>query len=205
MVSNVDGVAVPEQVGYPNDERPFYGYWKDDTALGAELATKIYVRKGLRRLENLNFEVVSSNADSLLIRVNIYDTDGYLSGPGTNKNEMDSDIRYTIKGSSGLRSVPLRPYSIFVEDDFFVSLELVQKYSKEPLQLVLRASYVEDGSYGRYASQDKWTLIADNSMAYSLETTAFLPEKKAARLQRKTKKLELSKPKVSGFAIFSGK
>jgi len=52
--------------------------------------------------------------------------------------------------------IDLDPYDIYVEDDFYVSLELVKRFNDQPIGLVLAASDGQAGSFRRYASQGTW-------------------------------------------------
>ena len=157
----------PEIVGYQTESKGSYGYWNKDIALGGELATKIPVRKGPRKLRRLSFTVADKAADSVLVRVNIYDEVGKLP----QKNLVNNNILVTLN-SVGVNNVDLRPYDIEVSDDFILSLELLKVYG-DKIDLVLLASNTfgrYGDSYKRYASQDKWEAIEGFAMAYVLDT-----------------------------------
>ena len=97
--------------------------------------------------------------------------------------------------------VDLDPYEIYVEDDFFISLELVRQYSARPVALVLAASSNGAGSYRRYASQDSWNKISDLNMAFYVETALFVSQKKAAKREKRHDKKERELKMLSGFTI----
>jgi len=175
----------PEEVGYPAKNLLNYGYWNKDIALGGELATKILVRKGPRKLRRLSINVLQKQADSVLVRINIYDGSGRLP----QENLANDNIIISIK-DVGMLNIELTPYAIEVKDDFIVSLELLKVYGTTILPLILVASDSKGQSYKRYASQDKWEVIEDAAMAYVLDTDYYtLPKgkykKKKARVNRK--------------------
>ncbi|WP_165200569.1 carboxypeptidase-like regulatory domain-containing protein [Muriicola soli] len=173
VVTNVGLYESEESIGYENGGHQFYGYWKDNIALGGELGTRIRIRKGLRRLNEFTFEVVGNTADSVLIRINFYKTDGKSSLPGTNLNESGKNILHTIK-YPGLYKVDLRPFDLFVKDDFIASLELLRVYGNSKIGLILAAANNKfTDSYKKYASQDTWQLLSDAAMAYRLQSTGY--------------------------------
>ncbi|MEM7487289.1 MAG: hypothetical protein AAF348_18930, partial [Bacteroidota bacterium] len=78
--------------------------------------------------------------------------------------------------------------SIFVKDDFIVSIELLQVYGKEEPRMALAGVSFGNGSFRKYASQDKWEKISDKSMAFFLETSHFVSVKEAERYRRREKR-----------------
>ncbi|GGD74669.1 hypothetical protein GCM10011412_10440 [Maribacter cobaltidurans] len=194
-----DLVQVSDYIGYRNYSPDNFGYWKDNMALGAEMATRIVTDKEKRKLISLEFEVLANPSDSLLLRVNVY-RDGDI--PGANLNGSQKNILHTLKKHELIVKVDLEPYEIYVSDDFFVSLELVQQYDKNPVALVLAASSNNQGSYIRYASQDGWEKISDLNMAFYLETALLVTQKEAAKREKRLDKKERELKMLSGFTIY---
>ncbi|MEZ2414118.1 carboxypeptidase-like regulatory domain-containing protein [Muriicola sp. E247] len=190
-----------DRIGYKNGGHQFYGYWKDNIALGGELATRIKVKKGLRRLNEFNFEVWGNTSDSVLVRINFYDTDGANGFPGTNLNSSGRNILYTIPSTPEVATVDLRQFDLFVRDDFIVSLELLKVYGPSKIGLVLAAANNRfTDSYKKYASQDDWKILIDAAMAYELESTLF--SKKAVKDRSRNKKKAV-KSIITGY-VFHG-
>ncbi len=187
-------------VGYKNYGEETYGYWKDNIALGGELATKIRVRKGLRKLNKLFFEVWENASDSLLIRVNIYDAVKSSAKPGNSLNTSGQNMLYTIRSDTKIAHVDLRPYQIYVRNDFIVGIELLKVYGSEEISLILAAAQGNHSrSYRKYASQDNWEII-EGAMAYTVQTTLYskkTQERQAAK-DRRTK----NQKEVRGFVLF---
>jgi hypothetical protein len=204
VVSNASLVPIKEYLGFQNNGNSSFGYWRDNIALGGELATKIRAQKRTRQLNSLEFEVWENPSDSLLIRINIYDTDGVLGRPKTNLNKSNKNIITTLKKGRGFVDIDLEPYDIYVQDDFFVSLELLKVYGEGKLGLVIAASDGNYGSYRKYASQDKWEKLSDITMAYYLETTPYVSQKEASKYEAKVQKIRQKQRVLSGFAIHNG-
>lgn len=187
--------SVREQVGYETKSQRNFGYWNEDIALGAELATKIYVKKGNRRLRRFSMTTVANKADSVLVRLNFYDEAAGLP----NHKLVQQNILVTLK-DIGVRNVDLTPYNIEVKDDFIVSLELLQVYG-DTVDLVLLASNREGTSYKRYASQGKWEPIGEVAMAYVLDTDYYTLAK--GRYRKKSKG-ERTQRLITGYVFRQG-
>lgn len=198
-------IPISEFLGYRNYGEQNYGYWNKNIALGGELATKVKARQGRRQLNSLEFEVWENPSDSVLIRVNIYDTGGSLGRPGLNLNSSQNNILHTLPTGRNIITVDLNPYELYVNNDFFVSLELLKVYGDKQLGLVLAASGSEGASFRKYASQSEWEFLSDLHMAYYLETSPYVTQKKANRYEAKVDRVRLKRQTLSGFAIFSGK
>lgn len=205
ILSNDALVPIQEFLGYRNYGEQNFGYWNKNIALGGELSTKVKALKGRRQLNSLEFEVWENPSDSVLIRVNIYDTNGFQGRPGTNLNTSQKNILHTLPAGRNIITVDLNPYELYVADDFFVSLELLNVYGDEKLGLVLAASGSEGASFRKYASQSEWEFLSDLHMAYYLETSPYVTQKKAKRYEKKVERVRANKETLSGFAIFRGK
>jgi len=189
---------VQEQIGYKNFKEPMFGYWSGRLGLGAELATKI-TNFGKRTLRSLEFDVVSCGSQWVKLRINIYDDDGLLSGPGSNLNASGIPVFTLITRDTKRVKVNLDNYGIEVVDRFYVSLELVELPEDQPLDLVLKATKFDSPSYRKYRSFEEWEKISPNAMAFVLETDVLVSEKRAVRLENLSEKKEAKKNKVSGY------
>lgn len=205
VVSNKEGRFITDFIGYKNFGEKSFGYWKDQIALGGELATRVVAKSGLRRLDRLQFQVFHNPSDSLLLRVNIYEDDGPLGRPKTNLNSSGKNIIVTVKNTDKIVWVDLKPFEIYVKNDFLVSLELLKVFGDEELDLVLGAAFNRYGSYRKYASQAKWERISDQNMAYHLETQLMVSEQVAQRFEKRETRKKKRLRTISGFALRKGK
>lgn len=205
VVATKGGHFVKDYVGYPYIGDDIYGYWKDNIALGGELATRILVKKGPRILKRLTFEVLDNPSDSILVRVNFYDDDGKLRLPGTNLNKSGKGILCTIPKGARSIEVDLRDYNIQVNNNFIASLELLRVYGQHRLGLVLAGTRNIAASYRKYSSQDTWEEFSNQAMAYHLESSFKVSGKTADKYEtRQQRKLKRQRT-VSGFVIKNGR
>ena len=160
--------AMKNRIGFTYFTEDLVAYWNNRRALGGEHASKILVRKGPLKLEDLSFQVIRNISDSLLVRVNVYEIDKGLPG----RNITRENILYTLKEKSGQVIIDLSPYDIVVDDHFIVSLEMLKVYGDKVGMTI--AAY-NDGyrSYSRLISQDRWRRMRKGTtIAYNLNTSA---------------------------------
>ncbi len=203
VLTNAGAFQREGYLGYQNGGERTFGYWKDNIALGGELGTRIKINKGLRKLEEFQFEVWGNTADSVLVRVNFYELDKIKGLPGKNLNRTGKNILYTIKALPEVVRLPIGNFDIYVKDDFVVTLELLKVYGSDKIGLVLAASnFSYTNSYKKYASQDKWELIEKAAMAYEIRCMAFT-DKAVDKKTWKRRKAH-KKASISGFVFKSG-
>ena len=204
-VSNLDGDFINQRLGYRNSGEQIFGYWIGDTGLGAELATRIIARKGKRKIKTLEFEVWHITADSVQVRVNIYASNNKKGGiPGENLNTSKKNILYTITKDTKIGRVDLSDYNIFVENDFFVSLELLGMFGGDEIELILAGTLSRPGSFRKYVSMDRWQRLS-YSMAYRVQTEYWAEGRALRRAERKVARLEKTNRYVSGFVLDMGR
>lgn len=186
VVSNKE--AKNNRAGYVSSSQKLFGFWNDSLALGGEHASKIRIKKGPLKLEDLSFNMITSISDSLLVRVNVYEVKKGFPG----KNISNRNILHTIKKKRGKVIIDLSPYNILVKDHFIVSLELLKIYGGK---VGIAISAFDDGarSYTRLLSQDRWRRMRKGTtIAFNLNTSQVEIEDKGPLLtkQRLRKKPE---------------
>ncbi|MDT0607376.1 carboxypeptidase-like regulatory domain-containing protein [Croceitalea rosinachiae] len=197
---------IPDNIGYENYGEIIFGYWKDDIALGGELATRITAKDGLRQLHKLSFKIKQAPADSVLLRINIYDDDGGVNRlPDTNLNKSGKNIFCKVYNYSEVVQIDLNPFELFVEDDFIVSLELVNYYGNSEPEFAIDATYQSFGSYRKYTSQDKWEKFSNFNLAYQLETSLLVSRRLAEKFKGILVKKTQKQSYISGFIVINGK
>jgi len=204
VVSTAELFEVEEEVGYPNLAGKGIGYWKDSIALGGELGSRIRVDKGLRRLNALFFQVMDNPSDSIQLRVNIYDVDKKRALPGPNLNTSGRSILYTLRHGEIFTFIDLRPFDIWVRDDFIVTLELLGVYGTDKVGLSLSAARKSAGrSFRRFASQGVWEKIDEAVVGYTLQTTLFTDNPRKLPKPRELRRRQRREREISGRVYYS--
>ena len=199
VLTDKEYVEVEDEVGYRDLLGKGIGYWKDSVAMGGELASRIRVRKGLRKLNTLFFNVLHNPSDSVRLRVNIYDLADNWGTPGQNLNESGKSILHLLRAEDILTVIDLKPYDIWVRDDFIVSLELLGVYGTENISLSLPAGEVKATySYRRYASQGSWERIGESVVGFWLQSTHYTDKSRKAAKPRQLRKREKNEREISG-------
>ncbi|MDG1573063.1 carboxypeptidase-like regulatory domain-containing protein [Robiginitalea sp. M366] len=202
VVSRLPQYTLEEMVGYPLQDTWDLAYWKDSLALGAELAARVPVNRGMRRLNTLFFNVRENAADSVLLRINIYRPEAKDS-PGQHLNTSGMGIRHMLPGGAREVVVDLEPYAIWVEDDFYLSLELLAVYGSPTIALALPASQEIGGdTYRRYASQGKWERIGAHTLGFYLQTTLYSDNPRKVRNRSVERFRARNQAPVSGFVFY---
>ena len=146
----VDKLLRRNNMGYHSLSKETYAYWKNLSG-GGEHASRITLKGKPQKLQTLSFNIAKNLADSIRIRVNVYDIKNGLPG----RNLVKRNIYHTIKSKSGIELIHLSPFQILVEDDFVVSLEFLKVYGENT---DVNISAYHDGkgikSYKRLTSQD---------------------------------------------------
>ncbi|MEL6810066.1 MAG: carboxypeptidase-like regulatory domain-containing protein [Bacteroidota bacterium] len=142
------------------------GYWKNEKALGGEIASLISVRKKNTKLHDLKFKVIDNLSDSIRVRVNVYNYNRGIPG----KNLLTQNIFHTISRKKGWETIALDSYNIYVDDDVVVSLELVEVYG-EFIYFSIAASAYGGVSFTREISQDRWKVYKKAGIGFSLNSS----------------------------------
>ncbi|SFR45738.1 CarboxypepD_reg-like domain-containing protein [Robiginitalea myxolifaciens] len=203
IVSSLPTYAVEEMAGEGIDRATQQAYWKDSLALGAELATVVRVDKGPRKLNTFFFNVLHNPADSIYFRINFYEIDRSTNLPGENLNKSSENILYTLKKGEAEAIVDLKPFDIWVRDDFIISLELLQVFGSDEILLVLPASEERFGrTLRRYASQGAWELIGSSGVGFYCQSTFYTDNERRANNKRVRRQLLKNQRKVRGLVLF---
>ena len=118
--------------------------------LGGEIGTVMKIKKTPAFIQNVNFNIASNKFDSILFRVNIYKMENGLPGVSI----LNEPILVTTKMHKGTLSIDLKKYNLYVDDNFFVSLEWIKDLGKKPL--VFGGGLSGQPSYMRITSQGTW-------------------------------------------------
>jgi hypothetical protein len=126
------------------------GFGSND--LGSELGVKIHVR-GIVRLKDLKINVAICTYDSVTYRLNIYTMEG--------KTVCDNILRQQVYFSFSKKDInkpvnlDLTPYSIVVEGDILVSLEIYRELGEG--KLLFNTTYFTDITYHKKTSEGTWS------------------------------------------------
>ncbi|MEW7291111.1 carboxypeptidase-like regulatory domain-containing protein [Aquimarina sp. 2304DJ70-9] len=159
-----------DSIGYITYDSDQLAYWRGKDILGSEIGAFIKSRKKNTKLLKLKFNVVENTADSLLVRVNIYEND--KGRPGN--NIVKNTIFHTISRKTGEESIDLSKYNIIVNHDFIASIELVNVFGND-MKFAITGSPIGH-SFVKKVSHDRWTVNENKGIAFKLHTSNTLKD-----------------------------
>jgi hypothetical protein len=136
-----------------------------DNRLGYEIGSIIKIKKSPTYLKQFNTAIAIATTDSVKLRLNFYSVkDGMPDQLLQNQN-----IFVIVKKGQQSINVDLKPYNIFVDDKFFVSLEWIQNAKGHGVMFSANLSLFGGGSIiSRETSQDKWEKVSIAGIGFNV-------------------------------------
>lgn len=122
-------------------------------SLGSEIGIKLSIRHPQTHVRKVMINVNANTLDTLpMFRFNLYkaDADGY---PG--ENMLSHNIIITPSERTGYIEFDLTPYTIYVDEDVFITLEWIKDLG-DVTGLYFSTKLAGNSTYYRQTSQDKW-------------------------------------------------
>ena len=162
----VTGKRLKEAIlGNRTESKKFRGGFTNSD-LGNELGIIIKIKKGNAFIKTFNASIVSNTSDSMKFRLNFYDLNDGLP----HNKIIAAQIIFPIKTTSGKFILDLRQYDIRVNDDFFVSLELIENFGQKDKRGVLfSAGFLGSPFITRETSQGQWKKFKGISLGFNVE------------------------------------
>ncbi len=134
-----------------NIKTPMISARFQDQKTGSEIGTVLkYNKKKKGHVVSLHFNIVGIQSDTFSFRVNLYDMKNGLP----HKNILKSPIycRNTLK--DGIFSIDLTDESIFIKEDSFLALELIEDLDHEGF--FINSGFLRSPSYRRTTGETEW-------------------------------------------------
>lgn len=122
--------------------------------LGSEVGTVIRLRKKAL-LQELRFNILKSEYDSLVFRINVYDFRKGLP----QENLLKEPIVIRPNNTSGLAIIDIEKYNVWLERDFLISVEYFKQLGDNSKHAFMSGGIFNNPSYWRLGSQGKWTKV----------------------------------------------
>ena len=128
-----------------------------NNSLGAEIGVKLSVKHRETHIRKVMININTNTLDTFpVFRLNIYKEDA-KGLPG--ENILTQNILIIPKEKTGFIEFDLTPYSIFVKEDVFVSIEWIKDLG-DAKGLYFSTKLVGSATYFRQTSQDKWSKMS---------------------------------------------
>ncbi|MCD8742102.1 carboxypeptidase-like regulatory domain-containing protein [Mucilaginibacter roseus] len=129
--------------------------------LGHELGRIIKIKRSPTYLKRFNASISSGPADSVKMRLNFYSVKNGLP----DQILQHQNIFVTLHNGDDEISVNLEPYNIYVEDDFFVSLEWIQSARGG---VMFSSSFLSGALVWRETSQARWERVGVGGLGFNV-------------------------------------
>jgi len=131
--------------------------------LGNEIGSVIKVKNKITYLEKFSAGISVNSYGKVKFRLKIYN----LKKGRPNTSILKENIIIETNIKKGKLSIDLKPYHLVMEEDFFVSLELIDTLENKKGSFIYSAGFLGTNCYYRDASQDLWTKsILDASISF---------------------------------------
>ena len=134
--------------------------------LGSEVGVKIKIKRAPTYLKKFNVRMLTKKHERFKFRLNIYNIKDGLPNQNLLKDNIIVDARDIKEGQI---EVNLEPYEIYVEDDFFVTLEWIQGDGKKKLRFP--ANLFGPQVVERATSHAKWNKHSLASIGFNVTVT----------------------------------
>ena len=146
-----------------NNKGAMAGFKSND--LGSELGTIMKIKKPSTHIENLNFNIAKNDIANAKFRVNIY----AMKNGHPDSILLKEPIYVTTSMKSGTLTIDMKPYQLWVDTDFMVSLEWIEDYG--PNKLYFCVGLMDSNSMWRKTSQDKWQKATPAGIGFNSTVT----------------------------------
>ena len=135
-----------------------------DNRLGHEMGTIIKIKRGPTYLKKFNVHISRAPTYPVKLRLNFYSLNRGLPDQLLQNQNIFVDV---IAGQKDIQ-VDLTPYGIYVDDNFFASLEWVESAKGRGLMFSAYLSLFGSSVISRGTSQDKWEKVSIAGMGFNL-------------------------------------
>ncbi|MFD2587165.1 TonB-dependent receptor plug domain-containing protein [Croceitalea marina] len=131
---------------------------------GSELASQVNIPYDEAIIEKVYFKVTKNLADSIQLRLNVYDIQNKLP----NKSLLKNSITHWITKNEEDQIIDISDESVIAQGDIIVSLQLIEVKGDTP-EIELAMSNDGSSVFSRFNGQSNWVTYPAMGMAYSVE------------------------------------
>lgn len=132
--------------------------------LGNELGIKIKIKKSPTYITKLHANVTSNTSEKLKFRLNFYDIEKGLP----NEKLINQNIIFSIDTKEGGFTLDLSEYDIVVEEDFFLTVELIENERNKESEVFFSAGLLGNATVTRLTSQAEWEKLGSVGIGFSV-------------------------------------
>lgn len=115
-------------------------------------------------ITKLHANVTSNTSEKLKFRLNLYDIEKGLP----NEKLINQNIIFSIDTKEGGFTLDLSEYDIVVEDDFFLTEELIENEGNKESEVFFSAGLLGNATVTRLTSQAEWEKLGSVGIGFSV-------------------------------------
>jgi len=132
--------------------------------LGNELGIKIKIKKSPTYITKFHTNVTSNTGREMKFRLNFYDIEKGLP----KKKLINKNIIFSIDSIEGLFTLDLTEYDIVVDNDFYLTVELVGNNENKEGEVLFSAGLLGNATVTRWTSQTEWEKLGSIGIGFSV-------------------------------------
>lgn len=134
--------------------------------LGNELGIKIKIKKSPTYITKFHANVTSNTGEKMKFRLNFYNIKKGLP----NEKLTSQNIIFQIDSKEGDFTLDLSEYNIIVENNFFLTMELIENEGNKENEVFFSAGLFGNATVTRLTSQAEWKKLGSIGIGFSLTT-----------------------------------
>lgn len=132
--------------------------------LGNELGIKIKIKKSPTYITKFHTNVTSNSGREMKFRLNFYDIEKGLP----KKKLINKNIIFSIDSIEGPFTLDLSEYNIVVENDFYLTVELVENDKNKLGEVLFSAGLLGNATVTRWTSQTEWEKLGSIGIGFNV-------------------------------------
>ncbi len=150
-------------IGNKTKSRMMRGGFKN-SELGNELGIKIKIKRSPTYINKFHANLTSNTGEQMKFRLNFYSINKGLPGDRI----INESIIFQIDVNEGKFTLDLSKYNIIVENDFFLTIELIENKGPKENEVFFSAGLLGNATVTRLTSQAKWEKVGMIGIGFSV-------------------------------------
>ncbi|MEL6536524.1 MAG: carboxypeptidase-like regulatory domain-containing protein [Bacteroidota bacterium] len=135
-----------------------------EATLGHEVGIRYKVKHPDTFLKTFRGYILNNNSETMRFRLNFYTVK--KGWPG--EKLVQQNILFTLDQEEGVFEVDLTPYSIFMDEDFFCTIELIENQNQDEV-IMFAGTWLGTKMPFRETSQGKWDTYRSVSLGFQID------------------------------------
>lgn len=136
----------------------------NNSELGNELGVKVKIKRSPTYIDKFHANVTSNTGEQMKFRLNFYSINKGMPGDKI----INESVIFDIDVKEGDFTLDLSKYNIVVEDNFFLTIELIENNGPPESEVFFSAGLLGNATVTRLTSQAKWEKLGMIGIGFSV-------------------------------------